>query len=58
MNVLMDKYVIMSNKIQNRDYLGMIINHCGRDMYVVLRMDSGLRYTQCEGTDLEYWRYL
>jgi len=27
-------------------------------MYVVLRKDSGLWHTQCEGTDLEYWRYL
>ena len=36
----------------------MIINQCGRDMYVVLRKDSGLWHTQCEGTDLEYWRYL
>jgi len=36
----------------------MIINQCGRDMYVVLRKDSGLWHTQCEDTDLEYWRYL
>ena len=25
---------------------------------MVLRKDSGLWHTQCEGTDLEYWRYL
>ncbi len=50
--------MIMSNKIQTRKYLSMIINQCGGDMYVVLRKDSGLWHTQCEDTDLEYWRYL